>query len=243
MIAPAVRPQAWLDGCARAHRRLDALAERVTDDIARRASLLPGWTVGHVLTHLARNADSHRRAVEAAWRGEIVARYAGGQAERAAGIEAGYGRPAAELIADVKESNRRLEEAWATTNEGTWETGLSRGGAGTLTLADGVLHRWREVEVHLADLGLTDLGGPAWDDLSPAYVNLELQDGLGETAARLPQRLPPGVTVILIAGDRPPRAYGNGAQRIVVRGTAHQVLRWLFGRGGDPAWPTLSPWT
>ncbi|MET0910545.1 MAG: maleylpyruvate isomerase N-terminal domain-containing protein, partial [Ilumatobacteraceae bacterium] len=41
-------------------------------------SLLPGWTRGHVLTHIARNADSFVRLLEAAGRGEVVTQYAGG---------------------------------------------------------------------------------------------------------------------------------------------------------------------
>ena len=32
--------------------------EGLTDDQAREPSLLPGWSRGHVLTHLARNADA-----------------------------------------------------------------------------------------------------------------------------------------------------------------------------------------
>ena len=48
-------------------RFLDAI-EGLTDDQVLRPSLLPGWTVGHVLTHVARNADSHVRRAEAASR-------------------------------------------------------------------------------------------------------------------------------------------------------------------------------
>jgi maleylpyruvate isomerase len=36
---------------------LAATAAALTDGQAREASLLPGWSRGHVLTHLARNAD------------------------------------------------------------------------------------------------------------------------------------------------------------------------------------------
>jgi DNA-binding CsgD family transcriptional regulator len=37
---------------------LVAAAGRMTDAEAREPSLLPGWTRGHVLTHVARNADA-----------------------------------------------------------------------------------------------------------------------------------------------------------------------------------------
>ena len=45
---------AAIDLCRSAHRRLYAALESLDDETARRASLLPSWTVGHVLTHLAR---------------------------------------------------------------------------------------------------------------------------------------------------------------------------------------------
>ncbi|MGI8680546.1 MAG: maleylpyruvate isomerase N-terminal domain-containing protein [Mycobacteriales bacterium] len=49
------------EGCTAAHRDLESLADEVTDDVSARTSLLPGWTVGHLLTHLARNADGTSR--------------------------------------------------------------------------------------------------------------------------------------------------------------------------------------
>ena len=73
-----------------------------TLDGRRRRAGCPGWTVGHVLTHLARNADSIVAGAAAAERGEVVDRYEGGGAGRDAEIEAGCGRPAAEQVADVR---------------------------------------------------------------------------------------------------------------------------------------------
>ena len=46
-----------LDRLAAATERLLATATALGDAQVREASLLPGWTRGHVLTHLARNAD------------------------------------------------------------------------------------------------------------------------------------------------------------------------------------------
>jgi uncharacterized protein (TIGR03083 family) len=48
------------------HARLRRTLAGLTDAGARRPSLLPGWTVGHVLTHLARNGDSHVRMLDGA---------------------------------------------------------------------------------------------------------------------------------------------------------------------------------
>ena len=152
------------------HARLGRTLARLTDDDARRPSLLPGWTVGHVLTHLARNADSHVRLLEAAAHREVADQYAGGDARRAADIEAGAGRPAAELVADVKEAAARLERTWDATPDDVWRTGEGRVSSGVWALAELPFRRWREVEIHHVDL---DLGyGPAdWPD---AYVEEEL---------------------------------------------------------------------
>lgn len=132
-------------------------------------SRLPGWSVGHVLTHVARNADSVTRVVDAAGRGEVVERYRGGNAGRDADIQAGAGRPAAELVADVRASAARLEEAWA--GDVVWE-GRELEADGTerpiWTLVEA---RWREVEVHRADLGL----GYHIDDWPSLYVRVDLR--------------------------------------------------------------------
>jgi maleylpyruvate isomerase len=57
-----------------AYAQLVATVERVTDEQVRSPSLLPGWTIGHVLTHMSRHADGHVRRLEGALRGEDVPR-------------------------------------------------------------------------------------------------------------------------------------------------------------------------
>ena len=154
----------------KSHIRLEQTIAGLTDDAARRPSCLPGWTVGHVLTHLARNADSHVRLLEAAARGAVADQYPGGDARRDADIEAGAGRPAAELVADVTEARARLERTWDATPVEVWRTGEGRVSSGVWALAELPFRRWREVEIHHVDL---DLGySPAdWPD---AYVEAEL---------------------------------------------------------------------
>ena len=76
-----------------AHGALAASIDGLDDETARRPSLLPGWTVGHVLAHLARNADGMRGMLDGGGRGEVAAQYPGGAAQREADIAAGAGRP------------------------------------------------------------------------------------------------------------------------------------------------------
>ena len=71
------------------HERLLRTAERLDDVAVDGPSLLPGWTVGMVLTHLARHADGQASVL----RGKTTARYPSIEA-RDAGIAAGRGSSA-----------------------------------------------------------------------------------------------------------------------------------------------------
>src|ERR687890_258736 len=76
----------------------------LTEDQARGPSLLPGWTRGHVLAHLARNADALINLTVWARTGVPTPMYPSREV-RSATIEAQSGRPVAELRADILESH------------------------------------------------------------------------------------------------------------------------------------------
>jgi maleylpyruvate isomerase len=154
MAAPSDVPTIELAGCLASHARLDAALVGLTDDQARQPSRLPGWSVGHLLTHIARNADSVVRRLEGAARGEVLTQYEGGREGRAAGIDAGADRTAAELIADVREASARCDASCASVAAEVWSR-PTIGLAGDESPASFlVFSRWREVEVHHVDLGL-----------------------------------------------------------------------------------------
>ena len=202
-------------GAARAHRALEATIADLSDDQAREPSLLPGWSRGHVLTHIARNADSFTRMVCGAQRGEMLEQYPGGREQRAADIEAGSGRGAAELIADVRRSNAELEAAWDAIDADTWQRqGLAT--VGPVTIDDLPFRRWREAGVHHADLWLDY----RWSDWPTDYVRLELE----RMTMLWNSRLPMGMTGL------------PGAALAV---SDHHRLAWLMGRadidGLEPA--------
>ena len=183
LIAPPLETAAALAGCRVAHvRLLDSLAT-VDDAIVAGPSRLPTWTVGHVLTHLARQADSHVRMLEGAAGGDIVDQYEGGPEGRAGEIEVGARRPADEQVADVAASIARLEATWDNTSDEVWARGFARTTRGELVVcADLPFRRWREVEVHHADLGL-DVGPESW---SAPFVDSELPRSLAGLPARMP---------------------------------------------------------
>jgi maleylpyruvate isomerase len=181
---PSPIPSVEIGGVARAHQAVAATIGTLTDDLARRPSLLPDWTVGHVLTHLARNADSVVRRLVAASADRVVDQYVGGADGRAHDIEEGAGRPAAELVADVLRSNGEVDAALAAFPAGGWDR-LTRSVGGELQAARAVVFsRWREVEVHHVDLGL-GYGPRDWSaDLVERWLPMARERFLGTADER-----------------------------------------------------------
>jgi maleylpyruvate isomerase len=162
--AEAGRPIVELAGVDVAFRLLADAMSGLSEGDARGATLLPGWTRGHLLTHLARNADSQRGMVDGALRHEIAEQYPGGDEQRSSDIEVGAGRPIDALRADVHATQQALVSAWARIPDDAWER-LTGARAGVRPVRSGVLSRWREISVHLVDL---DVGvGP--DQLAADY--------------------------------------------------------------------------
>lgn len=178
--APAVDFGAVLAGCRQAHVGLLDTVAQVDQGALARPSLLPDWSVAHVLTHLARNADSHTRMLEAAARGEHLEQYPGGHDQRAADIASGALRPPAEVVDDLHRSTAALEAAWDAMPHQAWDGyGLSLGRPWPCRQI--VFHRWREVELHHVDLGL----GYRAEDWPEDYVAIELPLALAQLPARL----------------------------------------------------------
>ena len=129
-------------------------------------SRLLGWSIGHVLTHLARNADSHVRMLAGA------PQYAGGPAQREREIDDGAGRPWADLLADLAGAQAALGSAWDRVDN--WDAVVVHAGS-SRSLTDLAFRRWREVELHRVDLGPLDgHDGYSFADMPAEYVRREL---------------------------------------------------------------------
>ena len=240
---------------------LTALTDRApAGDWARRPSLLPGWTRGHVLTHLARNADGMVRTLPGTVRGE---RSRCTTARPSARPTSRWGRTdPAELVRDVADSARRLDETWSTLGDADWlADAVTR--TGPLPALRLIGMRWREVEIHRVDLA--DGYGPG--DWPASFVAPLLPSLLDPD--RIGPRLPAGVTVEVVntdsgqrwlVGNDVPHAMGTArsARAAAVRSAASAPLRvfapswalvgWLLGRDtavraelGDP--PALRAWS
>ena len=205
-------------------------------------SLCAGWTRGHVLTHIARNADGICNTLAGALRGEIVARYPAGMAARNAAIEEGAARPYAELVADVRDTAERLDrmfgaigdaDGWGLRTENEDEA------------ASWVLRRWREVEIHRVDLA-ADYTPERWP---PRFVSEVLSDAVGSLGARVEGAVRVTITDHgCVAPDLVGKEWtaGDGTP-VEVRGPDWAVLAWLVGRASIAsdalsATPPLGKW-
>ena len=173
-------------GCAAAHQRLLATLDEAAAAAAigpSAPSLLPDWTIGHVLTHVARNADAFRHMIEGAAVGETRLMYPSAQ-HRDDDINRGAGRALEVLVGDVRNSIWALESSWARLSSVGWSGhGLTR--IGKVPVTSIPWRRWREVELHHADLGL----GFTTADWSPAFIAQDLARRLEEWTSE-PNTLP-----------------------------------------------------
>lgn len=172
--------------------------------------------MGHVLTHLARNADSLVGMLDAAARGEIADQYPSA-ASRDADIAAGAERSASVLHADVASSIERLEAAWERSDFEGYGRGLI---VPSIPMRHVPVRRHREVEYHRTDLGL----GYEPADWPADFVRHELRRQEMTSKSRIAMGLttwPPEIRTL------------DDARR----------LAWLVGRYRDPGLPEAPPWT
>jgi maleylpyruvate isomerase len=178
-------------GCAGSHQALlRTLDDLVTGAVveSERPSLLPGWTLGHVLTHLARNGDAFRHMIEGAAAGEVRTMYATAETRDLA-IAAGAARPLGEIVDDVRRSVWALESSWAALDAEGWAGfGLTR--MGQIPVTQFPWRRWREVSVHWVDLGI----GYEPDNWPVDYVEADFARRIAEqdTDAHMPDDVTAG---------------------------------------------------
>ena len=162
-----------VEGLAVSHQRLLSVLDGLTDEMVGRPSLLPSWSVGHVLAHLDLQARSVTRLVDAAERGEVADQYPGGFPARSSAIEERATRSAVEHVRAVRDSIYELEGVFARAREAWYGFGRLVIGR-EVPITDLPLRRWREVEVHLGDLGIEEWGPTGPDSWADEYVRDDL---------------------------------------------------------------------
>ena len=199
------------------------------------ASLLPGWTRGHLLTHVARNADGLVNLLTWAHTGVVTPQYPSWE-RRESDIAAGSGRPWPVLVADVRDSAERFTKAAEALRPDDWirQLDLTNGPQPAARIP---WRRLREVEVHHVDLaaGYT----PAdWPESFTHRVLHEVAGGLHDVS----------LTVRADEIGHPMPVGAGGPPE--VRGPASALAGWLTGRAPgtglvvDPPGPlpTLPDW-
>jgi maleylpyruvate isomerase len=203
----------------RATARLLATARTLDDAAVHAPSPLPGWTRGHVLTHVARNADSLINLLTWARTGIETPQYPSHEA-REAGIRAGAPRPAADQVADLEAASERFVRAVEEMPAEAWGAVVSWRSGRTQPAARIVWARLTEVEIHHVDL---DAGyTPAdWPDAFSHRLLHDLANGRTEPAVRV-NATDIGHTATIGAGSP------------TVSGPGHTLAAWLTGRSsGD----------
>lgn len=212
-----------------ATERLLASVSKLDDAAIGEPSLLPGWTRGHVLAHVARNADALSNLLTWARTDVRTPMYASAEA-RESDIERDADRALAAHLEDLKESAARFDAAADALPAArrAFEVEMRNG---VVERADRLpLRRLAELELHHVDLGV----GHTLDQLSPDFVDSELTFLATIKFAGHP-KLP---ALELRADDgrhwrtgRSATSAGTEAAPVVVSGSATALVGWLTGRG------------
>jgi maleylpyruvate isomerase len=178
-------------------------------------SRCPGWTRGHILTHLARNADALVNLVTNATTGSSTPMYASPES-READIEAGAGRPLDEQVVDVETSAARFASAAAGLTEEMTDLPLVARNNTKVKAGYLPFMRLREVVLHHLDLD-ADYG---FADVDDDVVLWLLQDTI-RRLSRDPET--PSMSIRTNEGD----VWSIGDGRPIVSGSRADVLGWL----------------
>jgi maleylpyruvate isomerase len=211
-------------------RLLDTVSALAGDD-ARLPSLLPGWTRGHVLTHVARSADALVNLLTWARTGTPLPAYPS-TAARDADIEAGADRPLDDLLADLRASAARFDEAVAAMPAQAWSATVQLRSGAEVPAATLPWQRLREVEVHHVDLAAAYRP----EDWPAAFT----QRLLVEAAASLGARAETPAMVLRATDLEREVTVGDPADTLTVTGPSYALAAWLTGRR-DGTGLTVSP--
>ncbi|MGW1784821.1 maleylpyruvate isomerase family mycothiol-dependent enzyme [Streptomyces sp. NPDC002143] len=197
---------------------------KLTDSKITGPTALEGWTVGHLLAHLARNADALSNLAHWAATGIETPMYPGGADQRLSDIESGAARPPGQLVDDVLDSADRLQHRLDGLTPAAWTAPVRTAQGRTVTAALIPWLRIREVWLHLVDLDV----GVTVDDFPDGLVAVLLPDALATLATRLgcpPLVLLPRPRGVALVSDP------TAQQVIEVSGRPSDLLSWITGRG------------
>ncbi|MFE5856076.1 maleylpyruvate isomerase family mycothiol-dependent enzyme [Streptomyces sp. NPDC056500] len=177
-------------------------------------SRLPGWSRGHVLAHLARNADALVNVLEGRPMYESAA-------ARDEDIERDAPRPLSTQLDDVRDSAARFRETGARPAD--WDRTVELRNGVTDSASRVPFRRLVEVELHHVDLDI----GYELEHLPADFTAREIAF-LTERFAGHPE-VPP-IHVVAAAGTGDWHTGGTRGEPVSVAGPAPVLLGWLAGR-------------
>lgn len=198
------------------------------------ASRLDGWSRGHVLSHLARNADALVNLLDWARTGTESRMYSS-PTERADGIDEGADRELPEQLADLAAANARFLRAASSVEPARRSFTVLSGQGREIPVHEVPWLRVRETWLHLVDL---DAGCDI--DAVPDAVAWALA---ADVAGWMSSRTQAAADLVSEHGTI---RLGSGGT--VIEGSPQRIAGWLTGRSGTSgltsadAIPELPPW-
>jgi maleylpyruvate isomerase len=222
---PATQLETLRGLVAAATQRLLGDTIAVQDEDWPAPSRLPGWSRGHVASHIARQADGMVRLTEWARSGQRQDMYASAE-QREADIAAGAGRSGLELQIDLDTSAGRLNRAFDAMDEAAWDAVVELRSGTKVPARMLPLARLLEVVVHHVDLDI----GFEFDQIENATAEWLLEwcafrVRSREEFPRLDLTSDSGFTISL----------GNAGEPVAVSGTSANLLGWVMSRLDDSA--------
>ncbi|KHO21657.1 maleylpyruvate isomerase family mycothiol-dependent enzyme [Mycolicibacterium setense] len=206
--------EAWLHvETERLLRTVDTFRDR---DLSENSSL-PGWSVGHLLTHIARNADALCNLLSWARTGVEAPMYQSAQ-QREDDIKLGAVRPAEIIVTDVLDSAERLQSAATQLSAVDWANEVVTAQGRSIPAGHVPWLRLREVALHHVDLG-----API-QELPAELVRALLDNVVASTRGKADW---PALRIEVADSDTAAVEFGTTAR---VTGAPDQLLAWLIGR-------------
>lgn len=215
---------------------LDQTIQALTTQEVDEPSGLPGWSRGHLLTHLANNAEGLTRVILGALTSQVLPMYSSADA-RQGDIAAGATRDGLVIVAHAQLAAATLSSAIRTVSD--WDSPTvfhTVTGAVEQPLTEVLRMRLREVAIHHVDLN----AGHHFDNEDNDVINELVRDSarrFSPNESHAIDLLVDGKLIAAITGDQA----SSATSAVDLDGGA--MLSWLTGRGPSQSdLPALPPW-
>ncbi|MEZ7898301.1 MAG: maleylpyruvate isomerase family mycothiol-dependent enzyme [Flaviflexus sp.] len=210
-----------------------------SDEAFTAPSVLPGWSIKHLVGHVGKNAEAIANLATWASTGVETPMYSS-PSQRNADIEASVTKTPEALIESFESSAVALTEAWDFLSDEEWQVEVRTAQGRLVPASETPWMRTREVMVHSVDLGT----GLTFADLAEDFLVALATDIVGKRSAAGHQ---PALTIAPTDSRERWTISGTG-DSVTVTGSLANLTAWLAGRSTDGVetstgeLPTLPAW-